>query len=75
MKTSGDFYVTRLDGEDMPGGNRQEAEYFVLDIVYDPYAKEALSAYAAALVRDGTRPDLVNRLFDEFPYLILEEAL
>jgi hypothetical protein len=42
------FQVSRLDGRDAPGGEREGAEYFVLDLTYDPFAVFALEAYAEA---------------------------
>ena len=42
------FNVSRVDGRDAPGGDRHGAEYVVLDMTYDPNARAALTAYAAA---------------------------
>lgn len=42
------FNVSRTDGRDQPGGDRHGAEYFVLDVTHDRFAKPALAAYAAA---------------------------
>jgi hypothetical protein len=42
------FWVDRIDGRDMPGGDRMDSKYFVLDYIHDPYAVPALEAYAAA---------------------------
>lgn len=42
----GKFNVSRTDGRDAPDGDKADAEYFVLDIVHDPYAREALMFYA-----------------------------
>lgn len=44
------FQVTRLVGETKP-----TAEYFVLDVHGDPWAREAVKAYAQAALRDGVR--------------------
>lgn len=44
----GKFRVSRVDGRDRPGGDREDAGYFVLDYVHDPYARAALEAYADA---------------------------
>lgn len=40
------FSVHRQDLRDAPGGDRQDAQYFVLDCTYDPHARAALLAYA-----------------------------
>lgn len=42
----GKFHVSRRDGRDRPGGDREAAQYFVLDLTYDPYAIPALETYA-----------------------------
>ena len=42
------FEVRRTDGRDGPGGDRQDAEYFVLDVVHDKFAKAALLSYSYA---------------------------
>lgn len=52
----GKFNVSRVDGRDAEGGDKADAEYFVLDITHDPYAREALMFYAYKCV-------------DEFPLL------
>jgi hypothetical protein len=46
------FNVTRKDGRDQPGGDRTNAEYFVLDLTHDPYAIHALRGYVEASKRD-----------------------
>ena len=40
------FRVSRVDGRDRPGGDKDNARYFVLDIANDEYAREALATYA-----------------------------
>jgi hypothetical protein len=40
------FIVYRQDLRDSPGGDRQDAYYFVLDVTYDSHARAALFAYA-----------------------------
>jgi hypothetical protein len=45
------FSVTRNDGRDLNGGDRANAKYFVLDLTYDPYAKDAIAAYAASCIK------------------------
>ncbi|MCD5327853.1 hypothetical protein ACFFU8_09540 [Chromobacterium piscinae] len=44
----GKFTVCRVDGRDAPGGDRYGADYFVLDVTHDRFAKPALAAYAQA---------------------------
>lgn len=51
------FEVHRKDGRDQPGGDREGAVYFTLDLTHDPYAKAALQAYADAAA--GDLPELV----------------
>lgn len=50
------FTVLRNDMKDEPGKKHADCDYFVLDVSHDPYAKAALSAYAAACRE--THPDL-----------------
>jgi hypothetical protein len=45
------FYIARYDGRDQQGGDREGAQYFVLDLDYDPFARAALFAYAKACKR------------------------
>lgn len=52
----GKYSVTRTDGRDRQGGDKCDAQYFVLDSVHDPYAREAMMFYAFKCV-------------DEFPEL------
>lgn len=59
------FNVTRTDARDQPGGDRQGAEYFVLDQTFDPYAVPALLAYADAC-REGysqLSSSIIERVF------------
>ncbi len=53
QKTKGEyikFTVNRTDQRDLaPFGDRQNAEYLVLDLTYDKYAIEGLKAYAQAV--------------------------
>jgi len=44
----GKFYVRRGDGRDTPGQDRENADYFVLDLTFDPFSLVALAAYAEA---------------------------
>lgn len=57
------FNVSRTDGRDKPGGDRHGAEYFVLDVTHDKFAKPALAAYAAACRNDypALADDMVRR--------------
>ncbi len=54
------FEVRRRDGRDQPGGDREGAVYFTLDLTHDRFAKPALQAYADAAADD--LPDLVADL-------------
>lgn len=42
------FQVNRNDFRDLIGGDRQKADYFVLDLTYDKFALGALQHYAYA---------------------------
>lgn len=57
------FNVSRTDGRDQPGNDRHGAEYFVLDVTHDKFAKPALAAYAAACRNDypALADDMVRR--------------
>jgi len=46
------YSVARTDGRDRPGQDRENSEYFVLDLKHDAYALAALKAYA-----DGCESD------------------
>lgn len=48
----GKYYVERVDGRDKPGGDKEDAKYFVLDTVHDEYALEAMKFYAFRCVRE-----------------------
>lgn len=54
------YHVNRADGRDLPGNDKENAKYFVLDYEYDPYARAALSAYADAC--EEKYPELANDL-------------
>lgn len=54
------FVVHRKDGRDAPGGDREGAEYFTLDLTHDPFARLALQAYADAAAEE--LPELVADL-------------
>lgn len=42
------FDVRRADGTDAPGEKHEGCDYFVLDLTHDPFAIQALKAYADA---------------------------
>ena len=46
------FTVYRNDGRDKLGGDRHGAQYFVLDVTHDKFAKPALATYVAACRND-----------------------
>lgn len=46
------FEVTRTDGKSAPGEKHHDCEYFVIDITHDPYAIQALQAYAKACKKE-----------------------
>lgn len=56
------FHVERMDGSSIPGGKHDGCDYFVLDLVHDPYALEALAYYASACKE--THPLLAKDLMD-----------
>lgn len=61
------FDVTRIDGRDKPGGDRENAEYFILDLGHDPHALAGLRAYVDSLRESGDYPDLVADLTARYP--------
>ena len=42
------FHVERTDGSSKPGNKHENCQYFVIDLVHDPYAPAAIHAYAEA---------------------------
>lgn len=42
------FTVVRNDGSSEPGAKHDGCEYFVLDLTHDPFATDAIRAYANA---------------------------
>ena len=57
------FTVFRNDGRDREGGDRVDARYFVLDYIHDPYARQALSAYANGFAHETpAKRELCNEL-------------
>ncbi len=57
------FTVTRNDGRDAPGGDRENADLFVLDLTNDPYALVAITAYASSCKEKY--PQLSKELMDK----------
>lgn len=43
------FNVSRVDGRDLPGGDREGSRYLVLDLDHDPTARTAAMIYALSL--------------------------
>jgi hypothetical protein len=58
----GKFYVTRVDGRDRPGGDKANAQYYVLDYANDPFAREALMYYAFKCADEF--PQLANDIWN-----------
>lgn len=54
------FDVTRTDRKDEPHKKHYKCDYFVLDLTHDPFALDALWAYAIACVK--THPVLSGAL-------------
>lgn len=42
------FHVERTDGTSAPGEKHEDCDYFVLDLIHDPFAAAAIAAYADA---------------------------
>ncbi len=63
------FTVTRTDGASEPGQKHDGCDYFVLDLTHDPFAPEAIRAYAAAcrLVYPLLAADLDVKVAKAFP--------
>ena len=58
------FVVQRVDGSDQPGGKHHGCEYFVLDMVHDKHAADALRAYAESCRH--SHPELSTDLIARF---------
>lgn len=56
------FYVNRVDGRDLPGGDREGTRYFVLDPEHDIAARYALDEYAAQCDNPQLAEDIYNWL-------------
>ncbi len=81
----GKFLVARSDGRDAPGADKENADYFVLDIVHDKFAREALMFYAFKCVDEFPQlaADIWNKLrvnvasfenTDEHPVVLSNQA-
>ncbi len=46
------FRVTRVDGTHAVGQKHDACQYFVLDLTHDPYAFDAVQAYADACANE-----------------------
>ena len=46
------YTVDRVDGQSKKGCKHYGCNYFVLDMVHDPYARAAVSAYAEACAEE-----------------------
>lgn len=56
------FYVSRMDGRDLPGGDREGTRYFVLDPEHDIAARYALEEYASQTDNGELADDLYEWL-------------
>lgn len=66
------YYVRRHDGRDKKGGDRQNADYFVLDLTYDKYAMIGLLAYAKSCEAEYPllAADLYKKIYHpEYPFI------
>ncbi len=54
------FHVERTDGSSEAGGKHEQCDYFVLDLVHDKFAMDALRAYATAC--ESKYPELARDL-------------
>lgn len=66
------FVCYRADGEDQPGRDRAEAEYFVMDYRYDPHAWFAAAGYVVTCATQYPvlATDLARRLLAVAPAMI-----
>lgn len=67
------FNVSRKDGRDAPGGDREGARYFTLDLTHDQFAGPALRAYVEAS-RDEL-PELAAAMESEFPQFFRDDRV
>lgn len=60
------YYVARMDNRDLPGGDKWNAQYFVLDYANDPHARTALRRYAQACALDEPKLalEIIQRLME-----------
>jgi hypothetical protein len=56
------FNVSRTDGRDAPGGDREGTQYFVLDPEHDRTAWEALEYYSMLTENEELKQDLAEWL-------------
>ena len=56
------YRIERIDGSSGPGGKHEHCRYYTLDIDHDPFAVEAMQAYAAAC--EAFYPQLAKDLRD-----------
>jgi len=65
----GKYLVRRVDGRDEAGGDRENADYFILDLTYDDHARAALAAYAKSCEEQypALSADLKNKLLGDGP--------
>jgi len=61
------FYIERTDDRDLIGGDRENAEYLVLDLTYDPHARVAAVAYAKAV--ETEYPLLARDILDKLAFM------
>lgn len=59
------FRVERTDGRDRPGGDREGAAYFVLDLTHDPHAVAAAVFYAYSVGNQQLADDLLTAQRDQ----------
>ncbi len=57
------YMVTRTDGSDAGDCKHEYCEYFVLDLMHDPFALPALRAYRSACMKEY--PELARDLASE----------
>ena len=74
------YTVRRNDGRDVPGGDRENARYLVLDYANDPYAWIAAANYLVIIGHTHRRMavDLADRLLAALPGLkrdVIKEKL
>ena len=65
------YTVQRNDGRDLPGGDRAEAVYLVMDYRFDPFAWVSVASYAVvcAETHPALARDVARRLLAVLPRL------